>query len=156
MKPLSDGCRYGAWDFIWGTVVKTSASLFCAGGFDFFAYMHSLYRYVKCYSRLRRKSWVLSREFGFLLRGNWYSGLEFYGYGKPLNRPGWWPLRHGNIMSNLALPMPKKEIGKRCFNYNGASLWSNLPQEAKNSESLSSFKTILNQRICWIWLIKIY
>ena len=53
-----------------------------------------------------------------------------------------------NRETDLALPMPKKEFGKRCFNYNGASLWNNLPQEAKNSESLSSFKTILNQRIC--------
>ena len=53
-----------------------------------------------------------------------------------------------NRETDLALPMPKKEFGKRCFNYNGASLWNNLPQEAKNSESLSSFKTILNPRIC--------
>ena len=53
-----------------------------------------------------------------------------------------------NRETDLALPMPKKEFGKRCFNYNGASLWNNLPQEAKNSESISSFKTILNQRIC--------
>jgi hypothetical protein len=53
-----------------------------------------------------------------------------------------------NRETYLALPMSKKEFGKRCFNYNGASLWNNLPQEAKNSESLSSFKTILNQRIC--------
>ena len=42
--------------------------------------------------------------------------------------------------TDLALPMPKKEFGKKYFNYNGASLWNSLPPDAKSSESLISFK----------------
>ena len=52
-----------------------------------------------------------------------------------------------NRNTDLALPMPKKEFGKRCFSYNGAIHWNNLPQEAKAAESISSFKTILKQRM---------
>ena len=48
---------------------------------------------------------------------------------------------------DLALPLPKKEFGKKRFCYNGASHWNNLPYEAKSAESLSSFKTILRQRM---------
>ena len=51
-----------------------------------------------------------------------------------------------NTQTDFALPSPNKDFGKRCFNYIGASLWNNLPREAKISESLSSFKTILKQR----------
>ena len=50
--------------------------------------------------------------------------------------------------TDLFLPLPKKEFGKRRFIYNGASHWNNLPYEAKSAESLSSFKTILRQKIC--------
>ena len=49
--------------------------------------------------------------------------------------------------TDLALPLPKKEFGKKRFCYNGASHWNNLPYEAKSAESLSSFKTILRQRM---------
>ncbi len=49
--------------------------------------------------------------------------------------------------TDLFLPLPKKEFGKRRFIYNGASHWNNLPYEAKSAESLSSFKTILRQKI---------
>jgi hypothetical protein len=49
--------------------------------------------------------------------------------------------------TDLAPPMPKKEFGKRCFSYNGALQWNNLPREAKIAESLSSFKSILKQRL---------
>ncbi len=49
--------------------------------------------------------------------------------------------------TDLALPLPKKEFGKRRFCYNGALHWNNLPYEAKSAESLSSFKTILRQRM---------
>jgi hypothetical protein len=52
-----------------------------------------------------------------------------------------------NRDTDLAPPMPKKEFGKRCFSYNGALHWNNLPHEAKNAESLSSFKSILKQRM---------
>ncbi len=49
--------------------------------------------------------------------------------------------------TDLALPLQKKEFGKRCFSYNGASHWNNLPYEAKSAESLSLFKSILEQRM---------
>ena len=55
--------------------------------------------------------------------------------------------------TDLALPLPKKEFGKRRFCYNGASHWNNLPYEAKSAESLSSFKTILRQRMSWNLLV---
>ena len=45
-----------------------------------------------------------------------------------------------NTQTDFALPLPKKDFGKKCFN-KGASLWNNLPREAKISESLSSFKS---------------
>ena len=51
------------------------------------------------------------------------------------------------IETDLAPPMPKKEFGKRCFSYNGALHWNNLPNEAKIAESLRSFKSILKQRM---------
>jgi hypothetical protein len=38
--------------------------------------------------------------------------------------------------TDLAPPMPKREFGNRCFSYNGALHWNNLPHEAKISESL--------------------
>ena len=52
-----------------------------------------------------------------------------------------------NRDTDLAPPMPKKEFSKRCFSYNGALHWNNLPHEAKIAESLSSFKSILKQRM---------
>ena len=45
-----------------------------------------------------------------------------------------------NTQTDLALP--EKDCGKRCFSYMGASLWNNLPLEAKTSESPRSFKAI--------------
>jgi hypothetical protein len=30
-----------------------------------------------------------------------------------------------NSETDLELPKPKKDFGKRCFNYNGAALWNN-------------------------------
>ncbi len=52
-----------------------------------------------------------------------------------------------NRETDLAPPMPRKEFGKRCFSYNGAIHWNNLPYQAKIAESLSSFKTLLKQRM---------
>jgi hypothetical protein len=46
-----------------------------------------------------------------------------------------------NRDTDLAPPMPKKEFGKRCFSYNGALHWNNLPHEAKIAGSLRSFKS---------------
>jgi hypothetical protein len=50
-----------------------------------------------------------------------------------------------NRETDLAPPMLKREFGKRCFNYNGALHWNNLPQEEKIAGSLCSFKSILNK-----------
>ena len=36
--------------------------------------------------------------------------------------------------------MPKREFGKRCFSYNGALHWNNLPDEVKIAESLTQLK----------------
>ena len=47
-----------------------------------------------------------------------------------------------NTQTDLALPMPEKDCGKRCFSCMGASLWNNLPLGTKLSESPCSFKTI--------------
>ena len=44
-----------------------------------------------------------------------------------------------NRETDLAPPMPKKKFGKRCFSYNGALHWNNLPNEAIITESLKSF-----------------
>ena len=56
-----------------------------------------------------------------------------------------------NRETDLAPPMPRKEFGKRCFSYNGAIHWNNIPYQAKIAESLSSFKllkkTLLKQRM---------
>ena len=52
-----------------------------------------------------------------------------------------------NRETDLAPLMPKKEFGKRCFSYNGAVHWNNLPNEAKIAESLRSFKSVLKQRM---------
>jgi hypothetical protein len=37
------------------------------------------------------------------------------------------------------------QVGKRCFKYNGAVVWNNLPYEVKVAESLSSFQGTINQ-----------
>ncbi len=47
-----------------------------------------------------------------------------------------------NRETDLAPPMPRKEFGKRCFSYNGAIHWNNLPYQAKIAESLSSLKSL--------------
>ncbi len=53
-----------------------------------------------------------------------------------------------NRATDLALPKPKREFGKRSFKYNGAIHWNNLPMEAKNANSITTFKRILiSQRV---------
>ena len=47
-----------------------------------------------------------------------------------------------NRETDLAPPMPRKEFGKRCFSYNGAIHWNNLPYQTKIAESLSSLKSL--------------
>ena len=39
-----------------------------------------------------------------------------------------------NRKTDLAPPTPKREFVKRCFSYNGALHWNNLPHEAKIGE----------------------
>ncbi len=51
-----------------------------------------------------------------------------------------------NRATDLALPKLKREFGKRSFKYNGAIHWNNLPIEAKNANSITTFKRILNSR----------
>jgi hypothetical protein len=45
------------------------------------------------------------------------------------------------IFNFFSVPtMPKREFGKRCFSYNGALHWNNLPHEAKIAGSLTQLK----------------
>ena len=48
-------------------------------------------------------------------------------------------------LHDLSLPKPNTDSGKRCFKYNGAVAWNNLPYEAKVVESLSSFQRTINR-----------
>jgi hypothetical protein len=45
----------------------------------------------------------------------------------------------------LDLPKPNTDSGKRCFKYNGAVVWNNLPYEVKVAESLRFFQRTINQ-----------
>ena len=45
-----------------------------------------------------------------------------------------------NRETDLALPMPRKEFGRRCCSYNAALHWNNLPNVAKIAETVRSFK----------------
>jgi hypothetical protein len=50
-----------------------------------------------------------------------------------------------NRETDLSLPKPNTNFGKRCFNYNGSVVWNNLPYEVKVAEPLSSFQRTINQ-----------
>ena len=50
-----------------------------------------------------------------------------------------------NRETDLSLPKPNTDSGKRCFKYNGAIVWNNLPYEAKVAGSLSCFQRTINQ-----------
>ena len=65
------------------------------------------------------------------------------------NNDSMYPYNLRNTQTEFEFPLPKKDFGE-VFNYMGASLWNNLPQETKISESLSSFKTILKQLKEWV------
>ena len=67
------------------------------------------------------------------------------------NRDNIYNLR--NSETDLALPLPKSEFGKRCFSYNGAVHWNNLPHNAKIAESVNSFKYALKHSMSWNWSI---
>ena len=47
-----------------------------------------------------------------------------------------------NTKTDHKLPLLKISSGKRCFSYRGARLWNNLSADAKNSQTISQFKTV--------------
>ena len=51
-----------------------------------------------------------------------------------------------NHATDLVLPKPKREFSKRSLKYNGAIHWNSLPNEAKNANSISTFKRIINSQ----------
>ena len=51
-----------------------------------------------------------------------------------------------NHATDLVLPKPKREFGKRSFKYNGAIHRNSLPNKAKNANSISTFKRIINSQ----------
>ena len=52
-----------------------------------------------------------------------------------------------NSQTDLALPKPKREFLRRSFKYSAACLWNNLPLEAKQAQSIFSFKNLLKHNI---------
>ena len=42
--------------------------------------------------------------------------------------------------NKLALPLPKTNYGKSSFQYCGAKIWNNLPNEVRNLNSLATFR----------------
>ena len=40
----------------------------------------------------------------------------------------------------LYLPKPRTDYLKRSFNYSGASLWNDLPEDVRTAKSLRNFK----------------
>jgi hypothetical protein len=98
----------------------------------------------------RRKYYLKSIFIYKILNGHTAPSLKELAFQFNNERHNTYNLRNGD--TDLAPPMPKKEFGKRCFSYNGALHWNNLPHEAKIlklewHESLSSFKSILKQRM---------
>ena len=53
-----------------------------------------------------------------------------------------------NSHTDLALPKPRREFLKKSFKYSGAKLWNSLPREAKEAQSIYSFKNIVKQLYC--------
>ena len=50
-------------------------------------------------------------------------------------------LRNAHI--NLSVPKPRTNYLKKSFGCSGAVLWNSLPTQAKQTESLSSFKNLI-------------
>jgi hypothetical protein len=48
-----------------------------------------------------------------------------------------------NSQTDLALPFPKSQFKKKTFSYSGATLWNNLSITAKQSNSMSCFRTLM-------------
>ena len=51
-----------------------------------------------------------------------------------------------NHATDLVLSKAKREFGKRIFKYNGAINWNSLSNAAKNANSISTFKRIINSQ----------
>ena len=47
--------------------------------------------------------------------------------------------------NKLAIPFPCTNYLRNSFSYSGAVLWNTLPQNLRQAESLSNFKTLLNK-----------
>jgi hypothetical protein len=97
-----------------------------------------------------RRNYLKSISIYKILNGHTAPSLKELAFQFNNERHDTYNLRNGD--TDLAPPMPKKEFGKRCFSYNGALHWNNLLHEAKIlklewHESLSSFKSILKQRM---------
>ena len=45
-----------------------------------------------------------------------------------------------NVSSGLCLPKPRTNSMKKSFMYNGAKLWNSVPNEIRESKSLSCFQ----------------
>jgi hypothetical protein len=45
-----------------------------------------------------------------------------------------------NISSGLCLPQPRTNNMKKSFKYDGAKLWNSIPNEIRESKSLSCFQ----------------
>ena len=50
-----------------------------------------------------------------------------------------------NSQTDLTLPKPNREFLKRSFKYSCAYLWNNLPLEAKQAQSIYTFKSCIKQ-----------
>ena len=48
-----------------------------------------------------------------------------------------------NSQNDLALPKPRCEFLKKSFKYSGSKLWNNLSPEAKEAQSICSFKNLV-------------
>ena len=56
------------------------------------------------------------------------------------------PLRSQNL-SLLTIPKLKSKFAQRAFSYQAPIIWNNLPDDIKNSDSLSIFKAKLKQHL---------
>ena len=67
-----------------------------------------------------------------------------------------------NALTDLALPIPRREFLKKSFKYSGAKLWNSLSLEAKLAQSEYVFKRNINQiashqkLICTYFLLTSY
>ena len=55
------------------------------------------------------------------------------------------PCNLRNSSTDLALPKPNKDFGKRCFSYIAATLWDKLPLKAKIAPTVLAFKKLIQQ-----------